>query len=34
LGGFSHTNPPEIGFHSGGRVCLSDEDMDIERGLL
>jgi hypothetical protein len=29
LGGFSHTNPPEIGFRGGGKVRLSDEDVDV-----
>jgi hypothetical protein len=28
-GGFDHIDPPEIGFHGGGRVCLSDEDVNI-----
>jgi hypothetical protein len=28
-GGFDHADPPEIGFHSGGRVCLSNEDLNI-----
>jgi hypothetical protein len=26
---FDQTNPPEIGFHGGGRVCLSDEVVDV-----
>jgi hypothetical protein len=28
-GGFDRGNPSEIGFHGGGMVCLSDEDMNI-----
>jgi hypothetical protein len=26
---FDRTNPLEIGFHGGGRVSLSNEDMNI-----
>jgi hypothetical protein len=29
FGGFSHTNPSEIGFRSGGKVRFSDEDVDV-----
>jgi hypothetical protein len=29
FGGFSHTNPSEIGFRGGGGVRLSDEDVDV-----
>jgi hypothetical protein len=28
-GSFSHTDPPKIGFRGGGRVNLSDEDVDV-----
>jgi hypothetical protein len=29
FGGFSHTNPPEIGFRGGGKVRVSNEDVDV-----
>jgi hypothetical protein len=29
LGGFSYTNPPEIGFRGGGKVRFSDEEVDV-----
>jgi hypothetical protein len=29
MGGFNRTDPPEIGLHGSGRVCPSDEDVNI-----